>query len=1581
MPAPARALCPVALGSPGASASASGLGAVLSGLGVLGPVRALDSALIDAATGAQASATRSCQTGVAASLPGEPAVLASAAPDRAAGNPFDALTGAKYEQAIDAALPAVDQFTALDAQARAGTLLRTPTQAAGLVMQFARHYHSTQDYALSLGRGWSHSFDTRLARRKLDRAPAPGLTAAELQILQADGRRLVMRPAAHQTLADGSAVMIYHAGEVADGVVEERYGATGMDWLWRWPSGRTLRFDAAGRLAEITAPDLDRLTLHYDRNGRLVRIADRHGRALMLGYSDGQLAELILPDAQSIRYTYDSERRLRVVRYPDGRLVQYHYDDSRGAHWLTGITHADGVISRYRYDDSARVIESLADTRDAGSAIRARYERTGAEHHTWLTHAGGTTGYRWQVSGAGRASLLATQGPVCARCPAAGSSARYDARGRLVALGAWRLAYDSHDRLSALTREAGEHREHWRLFYAGDHRLAQPSRIEAPSVVSGQVRTLHFAYNPRGQLTEFIESGLAPYSDAHRPVWRWQRLVYAESGPEEGKLIAVERREPAESAMRVTPRSESTLLTQTRFVYDGLRRLQAVHAPLGLEHTIVRDALGRPVAESLPDGRQVERVWDASWQLASLKLGEAAWQIARDRSGRLRAIDWPNSRRLRFDPATRELVLTEYGEVVLSTRLALEHELRPGQAAQATVSVAPAVGERAERAILPDAPVLIPMGLIITGPSLQQVDAAGRRTLTRWDDLGRVIEERSDERGLRQVWFDALERPVRWAFPDGASESRRYDAAGRLIEREVKTANASERTEFHWQGLALSAVTHPHGSVRIERDRQQRILRMSHSLGERWVDIRLSYDEAGRLRSRSLGDGLALSYRYDDQGRAIGLDLMVPGRSRPLALVEHVTWRGGRIAGERLGAGLVLARRWESDRRLVELSWRRAADSEPFERFALQRDSQGLIHTLVRRDSEERFALDAAGRLIVRERHEAGGAVGRDYRAYSAAGDLVLSRDERGFTQRWGPVAADAMGRPLAHGPWQLHYGPSGRIESMTPSAQPMQPGLSAQPMQPGPSVQTTQTGSSALTTQTGSSTQGPAVVSYRYNAFGERVLKRVVRATGAIEERRFLYYQQALAAEADSSGRIHRHFIGWQGRPLAIIDVMPDWRGQPQPTIHWLVSDHLGSPHSAVDARARVVWRARFSPFGELLSETGSFSQPLRWPGQYHDRETGLFDNYRRTYDPVRGRYLEPDPLGLAGGWNLYAYAAGNPVQASDPLGLILFAFDGTGNSDPAQAPDTVSNVAKFVSLYAGADSHYMSGVGTLDARSGIHGGLLDTVDAASARRRVDHMLGVLDAALQSPETAAEAVDVNVIGFSRGAAMARDFANSVASRIRSGYYLGLRRCVSLNFIGLWDTVAQFGLNGSANPQWNLGIPAEAKVVVHAVAVHESRRFYPLESIGGSGSTQPGRVRLERGFIGDHGDIGGSHAQGDLSDVALGWMVEQARAAGVQLNALRDDWRVVSEPLLHDMRSVWQPGPERVWRVPATAGAPRRSALEQSWMLDRAQAEPMVRRYPYRLRGIDGAASLAGQVDMAAYSAWLSEHYGQTVLY
>ena len=128
--------------------------------------------------------------------------------------------------------------------------------------------------------------------------------------------------------------------------------------------------------------------------------------------------------------------------------------------------------------------------------------------------------------------------------------------------------------------------------------------------------------------------------------------------------------------------------------------------------------------------------------------------------------------------------------------------------------------------------------------------------------------------------------------------------------------------------------------------------------------------------------------------------------------------------------------------------------------------------------------------------------------------------------------------------------------------------------------------------------------------------------------------------------------------------------------------SDHLATPRRVADARNLAVWQWPYSPFGDqaptgVLAPAGTAtavfaidpasqtntatrlvtSTPtalnLRFPGQYFDTETGLSYNYFRSYQPTQGRYPQPDPIGLDGGWNRFAYVDSNPLADVDPLGL----------------------------------------------------------------------------------------------------------------------------------------------------------------------------------------------------------------------------------------------------------------------------------------------------------------------------------------
>ncbi|WP_321165108.1 RHS repeat-associated core domain-containing protein, partial [Variovorax sp. Root434] len=118
--------------------------------------------------------------------------------------------------------------------------------------------------------------------------------------------------------------------------------------------------------------------------------------------------------------------------------------------------------------------------------------------------------------------------------------------------------------------------------------------------------------------------------------------------------------------------------------------------------------------------------------------------------------------------------------------------------------------------------------------------------------------------------------------------------------------------------------------------------------------------------------------------------------------------------------------------------------------------------------------------------------------------------------------------------------------------------------------------------------------------------------------------------------------------------------------------SDHLNTPRKLSNADGQAVWQWTYSAFGEDKPTTAknrfanldatpnpgttSLSEVkfnLRYPGQYSDDESGLNYNYFRSYDARTGRYSQPDPIGLDGGWNRFGYVDGNPLGDVDPLGL----------------------------------------------------------------------------------------------------------------------------------------------------------------------------------------------------------------------------------------------------------------------------------------------------------------------------------------
>ncbi|EHU1196472.1 RHS repeat-associated core domain-containing protein, partial [Acinetobacter baumannii] len=209
----------------------------------------------------------------------------------------------------------------------------------------------------------------------------------------------------------------------------------------------------------------------------------------------------------------------------------------------------------------------------------------------------------------------------------------------------------------------------------------------------------------------------------------------------------------------------------------------------------------------------------------------------------------------------------------------------------------------------------------------------------------------------------------------------------------------------------------------------------------------------------------------------------------------------------------------------------------------------------------------------------------------------------------------------------------------------------------------------------------------YRYDALGRRIQKRSKHHhTG--QEQNISYGWDGDTLAYESSADLTKHYFyekdsfvpllqaayhhpielhqtqDWSDKTYSIYKD-PLWntvkQSQGFDDVWFYHCDHLGTPQEMSDQTGAIIWKAEYKAWGECkLEQTNSdffekseiISNNIRFQGQYFDEETGLHYNRYRYYSPYVGRFISKDPIGLLGGFNVYAYTA-NPVQWVDPYGL----------------------------------------------------------------------------------------------------------------------------------------------------------------------------------------------------------------------------------------------------------------------------------------------------------------------------------------
>ncbi|OYW39248.1 MAG: hypothetical protein B7Z35_04745 [Hydrogenophilales bacterium 12-61-10] len=918
------------------------------------------------------------------------------------------------------------------------------------------------------------------------------------------------------------------------------------------------------------------------------------------------------------------------------------------------------------------------------------------------------------------------------------------------------------------------------------------------------------------------------------------------------------------------------------------------------------------------------------------------------------------------------------------------------------------------------------------------------------DDFGREVMVASASHGTLVKRYNAIGQLIEQRTSQGDTQTYAYDLTGQRIRHNViPKTGATQTTTWRYAQGRLAEVIDPVQTERIRYNERGQPASKTVTLklasgAEATHATRYTYTADGSLASQSLPDGSKILYERNGQGQVVAVSRqtspwiffgwgnppLVKDLQRDLIGLRHVTYGNGiegewqrsregvlaRVVYTRSNAGAATPTNLASTLdQLVQPAHAQPTPPAPAKlpgALGLPANPYALF--------DARLLYDDAGDVLLQQQRGHGIQRTQAY-SYDSQSQLIAAQSASPSVT----VKTTAMANtPRA---WRYHYDRNGNrvlAQENVPVAELRHTrkasydrtsnALTAPPLQ----RETAWNAQGQLI-----STRQPhrELARYGYNHHGLRVSKQT-----ATEAAHTLYNdQRQRIADLDADGRITRQYLWLGDHLIATLDARQPkalqaptdgiWQELAQTAralwtnltgnedrLVFVHVNHLGAPVAATNEAGDTIWQADYAPYGQVIKVSAvhperndgqrtAYSLALRLPGQWEDEESGLYYNDARYYDPYAGRYLSPDPLGrLAerlGSPNAYSYVNNNPASYIDPWGLILFAFDGTNNSNPPPGVDDFSNVYKFYQAYDATQDGpkwYMNGVGRPDPDSGtgtgwLYNATLDAGNGYTARDRVTYMLEQLDNYMQkTPFQKGAAVGIDIVGFSRGAAMARDFANKVAQRLHQNAYKNSGVCVSLRFLGLWDTVAQFGANGAGNGLWQLAIPPEVKYVFQAVALNEHRYLFPGEDIG---------LGVQRGFIGSHADIGGSYGTGDISDVALNWIYDQAKSSGVKMlnwgqGQTDIEWARVTNPVLHD-KSNGTEDRDRCLRANNEVWANHCQKQKVATPGGMNWAQSAMFRYSYLNPQLDadGVSKITGYVNMEGYAKWLKQNYGFDIAY
>ncbi|HCM0062557.1 TPA: RHS repeat protein [Escherichia coli] len=1002
-----------------------------------------------------------------------------------------------------------------------------------------------------------------------------------------------------------------------------------------------------------------------------------------------------LPTAPLARYTYTAGGELRAVYDRSGTQVRGFTYDAEHAGRMVAHHYAGRPESRYRYDDTGRVTEQV---NPEGLDYRFEY----GQDRVTITDS------------LNRREVLYTEGEgglkrVVKKEHADGSITRSE--------------YDEAGRLKAQTDAAGRRTE-YRLHMASG---------KLTSVILPDGRTVRYGYNSQRQVTSVTyPDGLRSsreYDEKGRLAAETSRsgetTRYSYDDPASELPTGIQDATGSTKQMAWSRYGQLLAFTDcsgytTRYEYDRYGQQIAVHREEGISTYSSYNPRGQLVSQKDAQGREIRYEYSAAGDLtATISPDGKRSTIAYDKRGRpVSVTEGGLTRSMGYDAAGRITVLTNEN------------------GSQSTFRYDP------------------------VDRLTEQRGFDGRTQRYHYDLTGKLTQ--SEDEGLITLWhYDASDRIThrtvngdpaeQWQYDEHGwlttlshtSEGHRvsvhygYDDKGRLTG-ERQTVENPETGELLWQhetkhayneqGLAnrvtpdslppVEWLTYGSGYlagmklggtplVEYTRDRLHR--ETVRSFGSRAgsnaaYELTSTYTPAGQLQSQHLnslvydrdygwndnGDLVRISgprqtreYGYSATGRlesvrtlAPDLDIRIPYATDPA---------GNRLPDPELHPDSTLTA-WP-DNRIAE----DAHYVYHYDEYGRLTEKTDRIPTGVIRTDDERthhYHYDSQHRLVFHTRIQHGEPLVESRYLYDPLGRRMAKRVWRRERDLTGWMS-------LSRKPEETWYGWDGdrltTVQTDTTRIQTVyQPGSFA----PLIRIETdngerekAQCRSLAEKIQQEGSEDGHGVV---FPAELVGLLDRLegeIRANCVSSESRQWLAQCGLTVER----------LAAQIEPVYL----------PERKIHLYHCDHRGLPLALISEDGNTAWSAEYDEWGNQLNEENPhhLHQPYRLPGQQYDKESGLYYNRHRYYDPLQGRYITPDPIGLRGGWNMYQYPL-NPIQVIDPMGL-----DAIENMTSGGLIYAVSGVPGLIAANSITNSAYQFGYDMDAIVGGAHNGAADAM------------------------------------------------------------------------------------------------------------------------------------------------------------------------------------------------------------------------------------------------------------------------------